>query len=115
MDAIDICRFLKARKLRKRGHIAKALEEYFLSSAKEVGLRQETADKLTIMWREKYVAAKTECDRLLVDNVRKNEALKFYADVNKYPAPLTGGMGALWKDCGQVARSALTPKNKKVN
>ncbi|MFG1399922.1 hypothetical protein [Roseixanthobacter pseudopolyaromaticivorans] len=35
------------------------------------------------------------------------EALRFYADVSKYPAPFTGGMGALWADCGQVARSAL--------
>jgi hypothetical protein len=34
------------------------------------------------------------------------EALEFYADPSKYPAPLTGGMGALWHDCGSIARSA---------
>lgn len=36
-----------------------------------------------------------------------HSALEFYADVSKYPAPLTGGMGELWSDCGQVARDAL--------
>ena len=35
------------------------------------------------------------------------EALQFYADVSKYPAPLTGGAGDLYFDCGQVARAAL--------
>lgn len=34
-------------------------------------------------------------------------ALEFYADVSKYPAPFTGGMGALWKDCGERARAAI--------
>ena len=37
------------------------------------------------------------------------KALAFYADVSKYPSPLTGGMGALWTDCGEIARAALTP------
>ena len=35
------------------------------------------------------------------------KALEFYADVSKYHAPLTGGMGDLWADCGQIARAAL--------
>ena len=35
------------------------------------------------------------------------EALQFYADLSKYPTPLTGGCGALYFDCGQVARAAL--------
>lgn len=35
------------------------------------------------------------------------EALEFYADVSKYPSPLTGGMGDLWADCGEIARAAL--------
>ena len=43
---------------------------------------------------------------------RLREALKFYADVSKYPAPLTGGMGALWSDCGQIARAALQGEPK---
>lgn len=37
------------------------------------------------------------------------KALEFYADVSKYPSPFTGGMGALWADCGEIARTALTP------
>lgn len=39
-----------------------------------------------------------------------DEALAFYADVSKYPAPLTGGMGALWHDCGEIARRARPVK-----
>ncbi|MDP8249954.1 hypothetical protein [Pseudochrobactrum saccharolyticum] len=44
---------------------------------------------------------------LKADLERKDAALRFYADTSKYPAPLTGGMGALWEDCGQIARAAL--------
>ena len=40
------------------------------------------------------------------------EALRFYSDVSKYPAPLTGGMGALWLDCGGIARAALNATGK---
>lgn len=47
--------------------------------------------------------------RLAADNTRLTVALEFYADISKYPAPLTGGMGALWSDCGQIARAALSP------
>ncbi len=46
-------------------------------------------------------------DRLEAENVRLRKALDFYGDISKYPAPLTGGMGALWEDCGQIARAAL--------
>jgi hypothetical protein len=38
----------------------------------------------------------------LAEALRK--ALEFYADVSKYPAPLTGD---LWADCGQIAHAAL--------
>lgn len=38
------------------------------------------------------------------------KALEFYADVHKYPAPFTGGMGDLWSDCGAIARAALEAK-----
>lgn len=50
---------------------------------------------------------KNEVERLKskIDEMRK--ALEFYADVHKYPAPLTGGMGELWSDCGKIARKAL--------
>lgn len=43
-----------------------------------------------------------------IEPLRK--ALRFYADVRKYPAPLTGGMGDLWTDCGETARLALSGK-----
>jgi len=39
------------------------------------------------------------------------ESLRFYADVRKYPAPLTGGMGDLWIDCGSKAAIALATLN----
>lgn len=39
--------------------------------------------------------------------IKMVKALEFYADVSKYPAPLTGGMGELWSDCGEIARDAL--------
>lgn len=47
--------------------------------------------------------------RLSADNTRLTIALEFYADISKYPAPFTGGMGDLWYDCGQIARAALFP------
>jgi hypothetical protein len=49
------------------------------------------------------------CD-LQAENARLRKALEFYGDVSKYPSPLTGGMGALWSDCGQIARAALEGK-----
>jgi len=36
-----------------------------------------------------------------------SQALAFYADISKYPEPFTGGMGALWEDCGSVSNAAL--------
>ena len=44
---------------------------------------------------------------LKAENERLRGALEFYADTSKYPSPLTGGMGALWEDCGQIGRAAL--------
>lgn len=42
------------------------------------------------------------------DRIRLLEAaLEFYANPGDYKAPLTGGMGKLWSDCGSVARVAL--------
>lgn len=35
------------------------------------------------------------------------EALRFYADMSKYPAPFTGGMGELYFDCGEKAKQTL--------
>jgi hypothetical protein len=49
-------------------------------------------------------------DALQAENARLREALDFYGDVSKYPAPFTGGMGALWQDCGQIARAARGEK-----
>jgi hypothetical protein len=52
----------------------------------------------------RFLAA--ERDALRAENARLREALDFYGDVSKYPAPFTGGMGALWEDCGKIARAA---------
>ena len=42
------------------------------------------------------------------DRIRQLEAaLEFYADPGDYKAPLTGGMGKLWSDCGTIARVTL--------
>jgi hypothetical protein len=41
---------------------------------------------------------------------RLRSALMFYANCSDYVAPLTGGMGKLWNDCGQTARAALEGK-----
>lgn len=42
------------------------------------------------------------------DRIRELElALEFYADPGHYKAPLTGGFGRLWSDCGTIARVAL--------
>lgn len=38
---------------------------------------------------------------------RLEAALRFYGDISDYHAPLTGGLGKLFFDCGQVARAAL--------
>lgn len=35
------------------------------------------------------------------------EALRFYASVEDYATPFTGGWGKLYFDCGQIARAAL--------
>jgi hypothetical protein len=51
-----------------------------------------------------------EATALQAENARLREALDFYGDVSKYPAPFTGGMGALWEDCGKIARAARGEK-----
>lgn len=53
----------------------------------------------------------TECrsnlERIIGSRRELLEALTFYADVTKYPAPKTGGLGELYFDCGEKARSAI--------
>jgi septal ring factor EnvC (AmiA/AmiB activator) len=68
--------------------------------AVEARLRENQAEDRRVS--ESFARAKAEAE---VAALRK--ALEFYADVSKYPAPLTGGMGDLWADCGQIARTAL--------
>jgi hypothetical protein len=57
-----------------------------------------------------HLEAANEIERLQAENARLREALDFYGDVSKYPAPFTGGMGALWEDCGKIARAARGEK-----
>ena len=40
------------------------------------------------------------------------EALEFYANPSDYHTPLTGGLGKLFYDCGEIARNALKLEDK---
>lgn len=40
--------------------------------------------------------------------------LRWYGDTGKYPAPFTGGFGALYFDCGSRARTALERLRQEV-
>lgn len=51
---------------------------------------------------QRLFASRAECERL-------RTALQFYGDIEDYKSPLTGGMGKLYFDCGQTARTALQP------
>ena len=53
------------------------------------------------------IAHSEEVKYLETKLVTTRKALEFYADVHKYPAPLTSGMGDLWSDCGETAKKAL--------
>ena len=61
-------------------------------------LRRYCAD--TGLKSRTIVEASDEIERL-------RDALQFYADLSKYPAPFTGGLGELYFDCGAIARAAL--------
>jgi hypothetical protein len=61
--------------------------------------RDEALDQERIHY-DNYQSLRAYAERLA-------EALGFYADASKYPAPLTGGLGSLYYDCGGVAKSTL--------
>ena len=87
----------------------------------------DTPERIWLLWKDgvishRYAASsldhsdeggfqnyiRADIHQAALDEVaRLREALTFYADVSDYHAPLTGGMGKLWLDCGQVAREAL--------
>jgi len=71
--------------------------------AVEARLRENQAEDRRVS--ESFARAKAEAEAAAL-----RKALEFYADVSKYPAPLTGGMGDLWADCGQIARAALNQR-----
>ena len=56
---------------------------------------------------EKATAGGEELAKLRTEVERLRAVLAFYGDISKYPAPLTGGAGELYFDCGQRARAAL--------
>jgi hypothetical protein len=64
---------------------------------------KEYAQRCCVTAESALTASRAECEGL-------RAALEFYADISKYPAPFTGGMGALWIDCGRNARAALGQK-----
>lgn len=68
--------------------------------AVEARLRENQAEDRRVS--ESFARTKAEAEAAAL-----RKALEFYADVSKYPAPLTGGMGDLRADCGQIARTAL--------
>lgn len=51
---------------------------------------------------------------LLAERQALREALRFYAEIDDYKAPMTGGMGKLYFDVGQTARAALALAHKEV-
>ncbi len=68
-------------------------------------LRGDIAKPTAAQINHVYVASVSDSLNAKIEKMQ--EALVFYSDVRKYPAPLTGGMGELWEDCGQKARAAL--------
>lgn len=66
---------------------------------------------LGITWKQICEQFDKECTRhqecFQTQLAAAQKALEFYADIHKYPAPLTGGMGDLWRDCGETAKKAL--------
>ena len=83
-----------------------------LSERDAATARAEAAERALEQQRHTYhaanIAAEAQRDVAIAERDRLRLALTFYADTSKYPAPLTGGMGALWADCGAIARAALT-------
>lgn len=66
----------------------------------------EAADEIERL-RRQVKHANDHADAAIKDMELLRAALEFYADVSKYPAPLTGGLGELYFDCGTIARAAL--------
>ena len=66
-----------------------------------------TAYQMMDALHEHEAELKARIDALEAENARMREALVYYASPSDYVAPLTGGMGKLWKDCGETARAAL--------
>jgi cell shape-determining protein MreC len=79
------------------------LRDDLASAERERAHQQGRADRNAA----EYAREQKKREQLQAENARLREALDFYGDISKYPAPLTGGMGALWEDCGQIARAAL--------
>jgi hypothetical protein len=88
--------------------LKKQVEE-LTAEAKRLESRLKVADHtIEMLHGPLSVAALTaRADAAEAEAVALRKALEFYADVSKYPAPLTGGMGDLWADCGRIARAAL--------
>jgi hypothetical protein len=78
------------------------LQDDLASAERERAHQQGRADRNAA----EYAREQKKREQLQAENARLREALDFYGDVSKYPAPFTGGMGALWEDCGKIARAA---------
>lgn len=79
--------------------IKKQVEE-LTAERDDARLRENHAEDRRIS--ESFARTKAEAEAAAL-----RKALEFYADVSKYPAPLTGD---LWADCGQIAHAALNQR-----
>jgi flagellar biosynthesis chaperone FliJ len=79
------------------------LQDDLASVERERAHQQGRADRNAA----EYAREQKKREQLQAENARLRKALDFYGDFSKYPAPFTGGMGALWEDCGKIARAAL--------
>jgi hypothetical protein len=103
---------MQRRIARQRRALAKLYKRRHDRKAERDALRAENARIKELLKEVGSLAASRagRVDVLEAENARLREALDFYGDVSKYPAPFTGGMGALWEDCGKIARAALGEK-----
>lgn len=87
-------------------HVGNDLNNAFPITGCRVLTIMQAADEIERL-RQQVQHANDHADAAIKDMELMRKALEFYADVSKYPAPLTGGLGDLYFDCGTIARAAL--------
>jgi len=69
---------------------------------------ESQAENAVVNLEQVRMTLRHRAEKAEADAAAMREALNFYSETSKYPAPLTGGMGELWFDCGETARKALS-------